>query len=1312
MYNTISKSKKGIILAGLILLLTSFQLLAVSYNCSFDSNDLEFTVNDSGYDVVRLNDLPFTDEVGAPQLVVKYVKLIIPAGQEVSNITINKTTEGIEGTYLITPAQKYHHPEDTTWTFTEPDADIYDSNELYPAEVLEVVNYGYFDGANHIVTIAVYPIQYIPSDSVLIFNNYVDFSLDFTTSFGPTHVPQYRLRKDVNVYKRVLRAIVDNPGDIPMYGYTPTKLDNAEDYYDYVIVGPENLLPYFDEFQEWKEKKGNIVKRKSIEWITQHFSSYHGITDSAAAVKAYLASAYEDSGLVYALLVGDEDVCPIRIGYGKDNPIDPEDEDILADLYFAEFDGDWNVDGDTLYGEPTHDAPEYEQEIFIGRLIIPSDNAEQEIANWTEKLIVYENYPGYGNFEYLNNAYINAMDHPGLTNPTQWNNYLEDYIYSLRDSFYVHGFDNVHIDDGYNSLHPTGEEVINEINEGYGIISTNGHGGPTQIHVSSHIDSLWNCTNHYVHTLDDYDLGGNSEETGNGLDCLAENNKYSIFYSINCRTAAFDLVDPDLVCFARGFTSYLANKGGPAYLGNTRNGFYDHSGDLQKHFFTGLLNDKEYVVEEDTFYCNHVGVAEAYSKAKVGDTEYGDKHWVKYCHNLIGEPEMSVWTAVPSYIQVTHNYVENSITVTTNGNPVSNALVFFERPDDNLDEIVYTNDNGIAQCFFEYTDVSVTKHNYIPYLAHIVPTEGENWTGETDVRWLTIVPENRTLNIADTVNLVDYAGRNAKIVVEQGGTLILADDSKIIGNAKTIEFPGNIVEVYGDIVIGANVEFIAGEEEGKTWDGLYVYNNEIELGMNNVTFENCELYSESDGLTIYGDNSSFTNSHIYQSNGSVDISNTDFYNTAILCERGEGRTAQISECSFDNCGTNGEYAINISGYTCYRLNNNEVHNSEGGFKIDYSGSPRNCDIAYNIIENCNLYGIRNYQSHADIRGANLLPNLISGNSIGIYSLNRCSISLFGDELFGFSTIIDNDNEEIVFDESCFPAKIRYNEIIDDDYNLEEPDQYLFRCLEYTGGSRELCVEYNYWGDGSEFWEEWDGDHRFDPSEAFDYIPTWIAEGGESDSTTLAEELYASADSLIENEEYESAKQTYKDIIELYPESKYAVFSMRNLLPLETVSGQDFISLQQYYQTNPNCHYNDDMSKLSDKLIEGSYEGVKKAVKPMFDFLFNGYVDMRSRTWYSSVVSADTSLPYNYTKGGRATNTVIRFNGLNGSIDPVTDVKFIASLYSLRHSAGTTLVAKTGDMLLASKLLGHSNLATTQRYVKMADDRLKDGVNLL
>ncbi|MBS3768263.1 MAG: T9SS type A sorting domain-containing protein, partial [Candidatus Cloacimonetes bacterium] len=78
-------------------------------------------------------------------------------------------------------------------------------------------------------------------------------------------------------------------------------------------------------------------------------------------------------------------------------------------------------------------------------------------------------------------------------------------------------------------------------------------------------------------------------------------------------------------------------------------------------------------------------------------------------------------------------------------------------------------------------------------------------------------------------------------------------------------------------------------------------------------------------------------------------------------------------------------------------------------------------------------------------------------------------------------------------------------------------------------------------------------------------------------------LYAEADSLTEEEEYENAKTTYHDIIDFYPLTDYAVYSMLNLFSLETVSGQNFMALRNYYLTNPNCNINPERTKLSEYL---------------------------------------------------------------------------------------------------------------------------------
>ncbi len=57
-----------------------------------------------------------------------------------------------------------------------------------------------------------------------------------------------------------------------------------------------------------------------------------------------------------------------------------------------------------------------------------------------------------------------------------------------------------------------------------------------------------------------------------------------------------------------------------------------------------------------------------------------------------------------------------------------------------------------------------------------------------------------------------------------------------------------------------------------------------------------------------------------------------------------------------------------------------------------------------------------------------------------------------------------------------------------------------------------------------------------------------------------------------------------------------------------------------------------------------------------------------------------------------------------------DTKHRVTMYTLRHSSASFMLEATGDIYLCSKLLGHSNVKTTQRYAKVTDKSLVDGIN--
>jgi hypothetical protein len=53
-----------------------------------------------------------------------------------------------------------------------------------------------------------------------------------------------------------------------------------------------------------------------------------------------------------------------------------------------------------------------------------------------------------------------------------------------------------------------------------------------------------------------------------------------------------------------------------------------------------------------------------------------------------------------------------------------------------------------------------------------------------------------------------------------------------------------------------------------------------------------------------------------------------------------------------------------------------------------------------------------------------------------------------------------------------------------------------------------------------------------------------------------------------------------------------------------------------------------------------------------------------------------------------------------------------SLHGLRHTAATIMTAKKIPSLTVAKLLGHRNLATTQRYAHASDEALREATDVM
>jgi hypothetical protein len=347
------------------------------------------------------------------------------------------------------------------------------------------------------------------------------------------------------------------------------------------------------------------------------------------------------------LFGGNYEVLPIRYGIGNDYSISTPsvDNTIPSDFYFSELNSNWNTDGDQCLGEPS-DILDYGSELYVGRLLCTNSD---EIHNYTDKLFRYELNPGNGDFSYLKKALYTQMDEMQRDHEQDDSIAAQlhcifpiDTIFSEMPSF-------------YDSLptSPCGNDVISEMNRHYGYVSWGGHGGPYNVTVRS---KGYNHHPRYAITpvqADTIYIKYIMQETANGLDNLT-NKDYPMFaYSISCTITPFDIYKNYSALPNMGQSFTLGKDyGGPILVGNTREGKQLSSARMQKIFSIYMINDPL------------VGAAQNYAKLNQDLSKH--KHYLCHSSNIIGCPNIRIWTDIPKLFSAGLSYNTNSYILSAN----------------------------------------------------------------------------------------------------------------------------------------------------------------------------------------------------------------------------------------------------------------------------------------------------------------------------------------------------------------------------------------------------------------------------------------------------------------------------------------------------------------------------------------------------------------------------------------------------------------------------------------------------------------------
>ncbi len=608
----------------------------------------------AGLTTIALRGAARATDLGTPAIPELPVTLVIPADRSVVRVrAIVESEQDIARDVTVAPVMEAGpaglrvDPVRPTWK---------------QGAVAEARGEGYLRGYK-LASFIVRPVRYANGRVSVTTSVRLEVELGARRDDGPVALSRERAETSQQVAGMV-RRLVANPsavsdgwraaqpnavrdrGEAYIPTFRPTTDGSAVDY---VIVTVDSLVPAFQTFADWKTQLGLQTVVRSVSWIT---ANYPGGADRAETIRTFIRDAYQNWGTTFVLLGGDAPVVPYRAGkttyYGS--------EDIPADLYFQCLDGNWNADGDSLYGEGFTDSLvtpgdycDLYPEVFIGRAPV---NSIAEVNTWFSKNKQFaESAPADFATKVLFASEVlfpSTWTTPGQPISLDGATLTQDPYNMLPASITADRlYQNYTQWPG--SVQETKQETINRLNSGYMFVEHMGHG--------------------YRNTLS----VGDNVLTNPDIDGLTNTLRQGIVYSVNCNSASFE--------FNSISERFMidSNGGACAYIGATRYDFPTTVWGYQNQFFSSLFQDSVYTL----------GQAEDLSKTPFVPFSVTDNshRWTQFAIVLLGDPSMDVYWRSPrtfsvSVPPITIGQGSVTITVTAGGVAVPGVTVTLSKAND------------------------------------------------------------------------------------------------------------------------------------------------------------------------------------------------------------------------------------------------------------------------------------------------------------------------------------------------------------------------------------------------------------------------------------------------------------------------------------------------------------------------------------------------------------------------------------------------------------------------------------------------------
>ena len=684
-------------------------------NVSFDPLKLTIrydTIDNVAYAKVYYEDMSSVNSNGHPVLPSDVLLFSVPYNADVFDVQCNVISYNeYQLNADVYPGPQIRETNDSiVVVYNQKDSTIYGMNSFYPDSLFRALGSGYMNGGNRILKTHLYPVFYNPTTRKLRLATSMQLVVNYDTN---TSIIPGIVRRNSEILEReqgLTESFVQNSEDVAINAFqavgpssAPSIVDNGIPTYNYCIITSRELEPAFKKIIAMKRQKGLSAGTVCIEELIASptfnsgdvnnnycFNSPYILNDSAGIVRNYLKHAYNKSinPTSYVLMGGRKEHAPVRYFYGGS---------IATDNYFGDLTQIWDDMGNIWMGEGTQvNLPiNYSPDLYVGRLLCSN---KSDIDNYSNKLYKYVFNPGDGDKSYLKRAlyfcsYLFEDD-------------CEDMSSSSSDFFDSTNLIELQL------TNLSGVDLINEINTTkYGFISGYVDGEPQAMKIR------WN---RMLTALDEYVPADNDyiDEVGNGFDNLANIFSPAIYYSLTSSAITFDNSDDlnEMTQFANkynlGESFTVGGKyGGIAFLGNTKRGFREWTSPLERYFFISMRTNHGF----------KLGVSEGMSKMlNVPFHEYwynGPYNEVISSHNLIGDPEVEMWTSIPQ------NYTELSVTrnsvLSIEGVTPSDTIGYCDN-DGNVGRIYGNNGTAILTGVSHNSSIMVYNHDHIPYIFPLI----------------------------------------------------------------------------------------------------------------------------------------------------------------------------------------------------------------------------------------------------------------------------------------------------------------------------------------------------------------------------------------------------------------------------------------------------------------------------------------------------------------------------------------------------------------------------------------------------------------